>query len=459
MNKETRIKKIAEILQGEPFGTQEIPWQDELEQMNVYKVPLEYLIYNKYNGRILSRTKSLERQNYQINPESPQGKALIEKLLWDTDVGRNQATQKNIEAYGQQKVGIITKDGVVIDGNRRVMLLNKIKKFDYFKTVILPVALEENPLAIEKLETIYQMGEDEKLSYNPIEKYLKTKGLKDRGISVEKIAEWMGETEDTIKKYLDVMEIMDEYLEFFEYDGIYTQLDKREGQLIDLRNWMKQYLGKESKDGFDGYTDSDVDDLKSIGFDYIRAKFEGKNFRIIANGRKGNHFFGNEGIWRKFRKTHFDTIPQIQAREEKIDYDSGNLQEHLNDRDNKYTKEALKYLEDNIAECTQQLGYLKAANEPRKLVESALDAITSINMKNENFRKEEVQDKVVELNRKTTELLEETSPARLFSRIIEMLESIQDSMDTNTDEDRELLLHEITQINRLSYEIKKSLGG
>lgn len=46
MNKETRIKKIAEILQGEPFGTQEIPWQDELEQMNVYKVPLEYLIYN-----------------------------------------------------------------------------------------------------------------------------------------------------------------------------------------------------------------------------------------------------------------------------------------------------------------------------------------------------------------------------------------------------------------------------
>lgn len=135
------------------------------------------------------------------------------------------------------------------------------------------------------------------------------------------------------------------------------------------------------------------------------------------------------------------------------------MQEHLNDRDNKYTKEALKYLEDNIAECTQQLGYLKAANEPRKLVESALDAITSINMKNENFRKEEVQDKVVELNRKTTELLEETSPARLFSRIIEMLESIQDSMDTNTDEDRELLLHEITQINRLSYEIKKSLGG
>lgn len=455
MNRETRIEKIEEILKGQPFGKQEIPWKDQLEQMNVFKVPLEYLIYNKYNGRILSRTKSLEKQRCQIDPESFEGKRTIEKLLWDTDVKRNQATKKNIEAYGQQKVGIITKDGVVIDGNRRVMLLNRIDKFDYFKAVILPETLEDNPLEIEKLETIYQMGEDEKLSYNPIEKYLKTKGLRDRGISLEKIAEWMGETEDTIKLYINVMEIMDEYLKFFEYDGIYTQLDKREGQLIDLERWMKQYSGRESRNGFDGYVDSDVDDLKSIGFDYIRAKFEGKNFRIIANGRRENHFFGNEGIWRKFTKAHFEKIPEIQAKEAEIDYNSENLQEHLNDRDNKYAKEALGYLEENIAECTQQLGYLKAANEPKKLVESALDALTSINIRNENFKKEEVKDKVAELNKKTTELLEESSPSRFFSRIIEMLESV----DINTDEDVELLLSQITQINKLSYEIKKNLGG
>jgi hypothetical protein len=69
MNKEVRIKKIQEIIDRDssnPFGKQEIPWEDDLTTMNVYKIPLNLLVYNKYNGRILSRTKSLEKQNHTI---------------------------------------------------------------------------------------------------------------------------------------------------------------------------------------------------------------------------------------------------------------------------------------------------------------------------------------------------------------------------------------------------------
>lgn len=65
MNKQTRIQKISEITEHDknnPYGKIDIPWKDELVPMPVYKIPLEYLIYNKYNGRILSRTKSLEKQ-------------------------------------------------------------------------------------------------------------------------------------------------------------------------------------------------------------------------------------------------------------------------------------------------------------------------------------------------------------------------------------------------------------
>lgn len=63
MNKETRIQKIDEIINRDkdnPFNKIEIPWEDDLVTMNVYKIPLDLLVYNKYNGRILSRTKSLE---------------------------------------------------------------------------------------------------------------------------------------------------------------------------------------------------------------------------------------------------------------------------------------------------------------------------------------------------------------------------------------------------------------
>ena len=66
MNKEVRIQKIQEIVERDKNRTDllnhEIMWEKQLKTEKVYNIPLSYLIYNKYNGRILSRTKSLEKQ-------------------------------------------------------------------------------------------------------------------------------------------------------------------------------------------------------------------------------------------------------------------------------------------------------------------------------------------------------------------------------------------------------------
>ena len=178
MKKETRIRKIDEILEREEkIGERELMWRDELKPMAVYKIPLDCLVYNKYNGRILSRVMSFEAQGKEIDLEEEDGKKTIEKFLWDSKEDRNKKTKEDIKKYGQKEVGIITKDGVIIDGNRRVMLLNQIDRYDYFKAVVLTVKSDEDPVEIEKLETTYQMGEDEKLAYNPIEIYLKTSRL------------------------------------------------------------------------------------------------------------------------------------------------------------------------------------------------------------------------------------------------------------------------------------------
>ena len=67
---------------------------------------------------------------------------------------------------------------ILIDVNRMLLLLNKLQpKYRFFKAVVLTVALEDDPIEVEKLETTYQMGEDEKQGYNPIEKYLKAKQI------------------------------------------------------------------------------------------------------------------------------------------------------------------------------------------------------------------------------------------------------------------------------------------
>ena len=471
MNKETRIKKIEEITSREPFGKQEIPWEDKLESMPTFKVPLEYLIYNKYNGRILSRTMSFERQEPRIDAESTEGKILIEKLLWDSKPDRNEKTLDSIKKYGQEKVGIITKDGVIIDGNRRAMLLKRVKhpRYDYFKAVVLPVTLEENQLEIEKLETTYQMGEDEKLGYNPVEKYLKAKGLfnqltqrsDEKEKAIQQISEWMGETESTVQEYLAVMSTMDEYLEYLEYDGVYTQLDAREDQFINLTKWLKGFYGEGSSKAFDGYKDSDVDDLKIISFNYIRAKYEGKRFRYIAHGLKENHFFGDKGIWEDFRDFHFEHMESVRNQEESIDFNSENLQAHLNARDGRYfeltkNEQRKSFLEENISTHEQQLRYRQYKDEPAKLLGNAKRALEAIDQKHKAFGAPDVMGQVVELNKITTGMLQSKPPEHLLGEIVDLLESVKvDKSSPNKDE----LLNKAAEINRLSFEMKKKLGG
>ena len=463
MNRAARIKHIENIKNGEAFGKVELPWKDQLTSMYVYQVPLEYLVYNKYNGRILSRTKSLETQGHMIDVESAEGKQLIEKLLWESKEDRNRKTLASLEKYGQEKIGIITKDGIVIDGNRRTMLLNKIPTKGYFKAVVLPVALEDDPLEIEKLETSYQMGEDEKLSYNPVEKYLKVKELMkklastcDEDEAIDKITEWMNESTTEIKKYIKIMETMDDYLESLDYQGIYTQLDGREDQFISLTKWLNTFYDTESKKGFDGYSDTDVDDLKNIALDYIRAKHEGKSFRRLADGNREKHLFGNEDVWMKFKEIHFDTIEPILDQEMVIDYDSKDIEAHLNDRDRQFMEKTEIFLDENLNDNYQRIRNQAYKNEPEKLIKRAKVAVEAINPNLVTLlNSDDIQNEVKELSKTIGNLLLR-SPLQTLEHICTLLENIDFS---KSQEDEEALLEQVAIINKVTFDLKKELGG
>jgi len=464
MNKDTRIQKIQEIIDRDQNRTdllnQEIMWEKKLESKKVFNIPLEYLIYNKYNGRILSRTKSLEKQNQIIDVESDNGRSIIEKLLWDSKEDRNKKTEASIKEFGQQKVGIITRDGVIIDGNRRAMLLNRVDRLGVFKAIVLPVTLEENPIEIERLETSYQMGEDEKLGYNPIEKYLKAKQIFDKLIpkisekdAIKSIADWMGERESTVKEYLDVINKMDEYLQYLEYDGIYTQLDGREDQFLSLTKWLDNFYGENSKRAFDGYKDDDVDDLKTIAFDYLRFRneYDGKEFRNLAEGNSDKHFFGDKKIWKSFSSKHYEIINSL-PKEADVDFNSNNLTKHLNSRDkiffenSKLGQENSAFLE-NLNDHKYNIGYNKAGDEPEKLIKRASQTFDAIKTNHKAFSQPEIQNLVEELGEKVFATLIKKSPLRILNYIISQLESIDfDKVPENEIEEIKLKAKEISKI-------------
>lgn len=472
MNKEVRKEKIQEVINSCKDRTDllnhEIMWEGQLKTEKVYNIPLSYLIYNKYNGRILSRTKSLEKQNQIIDVETDLGRDLIEKLLWESKIDRNKKTLQSIRDFGQQKVGIITKDGVIIDGNRRGMLLNKIDRTGYFKAIVLPVTLEENPIEIERLETTYQMGEDEKLGYNPIEKYLKAKQIFDKLTpkiteteAIKSIADWMGEKEIEVKKYLDTMAVMDEYLEYLEYDGIYTQLDSREDQFLFLTKWLNNFYGETSKRAFDGYSDSDVDELKSIAFDYLRFRneYDGKEFRILGEGNKDKHFFGDKDIWSSFSSKHNEIIQKLPD-EPQIDFNSTNLEKHLNARDKMFFDSSIfdgensAFLE-NLNDNKYHIGYNKAADAPGKLIKRASQTFDAIKTGHSAFSEPEIQDMVKEFGDKVFQSLNQKSPSRVLSHIIELMETID--IDKIPENEIQEVQNKTKKIQQIGYQINKSL--
>ena len=292
------------------------------------------------------------------------------------------------------------------------------------------------------------MGEDEKLGYNATEKYLKAKEIylrltKSSQIklselndeAIKKIADWMGESNSEVRKYMSTMVLMDEYLNYLEYDGIYTQLDKGEDQFLSLTKWLNTFYGSESKKGFDGYDDTDVDDLKTIAFDYIRLRgtsgqgnYDGKEFRNLAEGNKDKHFFGNKDIWENFSSKHYEISDKI-PEEREVDFNSNNLEKHLNARDNeffessKFGKKESEFIE-NLKESKTDVGHNKASDAPEKLVKNASRAFDAIKTGHSSFARPDVQNLVEELGTKVIGSLTARSPSKVLGHIINLLESI-----------------------------------
>ena len=413
MDAETRKEKLNELKhKNESVAMTGIPlrYRGETRSETVYKIPLAYLIYNKYNGRIGTEVKSYETQNGELNAEDEKDIEKIEAFLYKSKEDRNKVTMDSLLKNGQQRYGIVTADGIIVDGNRRAMLLNRlfhnheemghsyneVEHCQYFLAIILPDDATEKD--IQQLETIYQMGEDDKLDYNPIEKYLKCKELK-KFFSEEDIASFMGEKPGQIKDWLAILKLMEEYLEEYGYQGIYTRLEKTEGPFVDLQGYLDSYekKGANIKNMDWEITDADISDLKLVCFDYIRARYEGKEFRDIAKtGKEGSIFFF-KNLWKEFLENHQEKTPEDEESVDEIreKYPDEDLTVLLKARDESWVSEAKDNLKGNLKRYTSKLEDRRAANKPADLIERALSALKAVDYKQDSFYEDDSIDGMI----------------------------------------------------------------
>jgi len=272
----------------------------------IYSLPLDILYFNKANGRI--RAEIIEKEaelGREFDHWSKVDQEEIKKILLSMNVAENEKIKEDLIKNTQSTPGIIACDGVVINGNRRKALLEEIsknagyEKYKYLDVQVLPTGITKDELWL--IEAGLQMSAPQQLNYTPINNLLKLREGVFSGLSEEQIASRLyGVTELEIKNDLDRLKLIDEYLkDFIGKEGKYYLADGLNEHFIDLQsilNWAQRPRGNKKIIWEDGPTESDINELKLVGFYYIRMKLPHLRIRGLSD------HFAIESSWKEQRK-------------------------------------------------------------------------------------------------------------------------------------------------------------
>lgn len=336
MDAKSRQKKIEEIIRGPSpeIGKIQLVIEGQTKTYECYVIPVKYLVFNQYNGRIGSHVITYERNKGPIDSSKPEGEKIIMQSLWEAQEDKNKRTLANIKENGQLMPGVITLDGVIVSGNRRCMMLKKIaqeKKSNPvpFKCAVLPFTIDAKPQEIRKLEVWLQYFDD-KTDYGPIEKYLICRKLTQDRNSPEDIAYLMNEKKGAkaIEANLEILRLMDLYLQWIGAEGNYRYLvvEKLEGPFVD----MHKYLSTKNISRDWHPTKRDEADLQMILFAFIRAGYR-QGIRQIIKNKDGA--FSRENVWEKIRNDYRKIIAPINSKEKPLSKNEASDVNRLQERD------------------------------------------------------------------------------------------------------------------------------
>jgi hypothetical protein len=235
-----------------------IPLKGQPERLQVYRVPIKYLIYNIRNGRFAAELLAKESQlKRKLDPGIPEDAKMIQKLLLELNQSQTDALKADLGDNGQLDPGVITRDGAVINGNRRMAILTALHdethdpKFEYLRVARLPKDVDEKDLW--RIEAGLQFAKEFRLDYSPINELLKLKEGRDSGFSSAEISKTLlGRfTSLDVDEKLEILKLIEGYLIFVNKPGQYhiVQEERDVEKFNSLRANVVNPLKKQGKKG------------------------------------------------------------------------------------------------------------------------------------------------------------------------------------------------------------------
>jgi hypothetical protein len=226
--REKQIDAYLSSVNAKEAGPLRLVIKGQPENLDVFRIPIKHLIFNIRNGRfaaeLLAKESELKRKLDSSNPEDAK---IIRKLLLELNPSETEALKADLKENGQLDPGVITRDGAVINANRRMAILSSLHeesqdpKFEYLRVARLPKAVDEKDLW--RIEAGLQFAKEFRLDYSPVNELLKLREGRTNGLSTKDISRTLlGRfTPAKVEEKLEILKLIEGYLVFIDKPGQY----------------------------------------------------------------------------------------------------------------------------------------------------------------------------------------------------------------------------------------------
>ncbi len=217
--------------------TFDVPFQQRQDARVRIVVPLAFPLYNIASGRThRAQQEWIERHgqsaDFFADPEDPDVQSAQHDIL--RDLIEQEGLSADLARRQQRNPIVLTYDGFIIDGNRRVCALREQGDVENVTAVVLPE--DATTPEIYETELELQMARETRADYNWIDQALHVRyGVRDLGENAHSVAQRMNVDDREIEAILRRLTLVDLYLDWLEMPGAYHRVpEEREQAFIEL---------------------------------------------------------------------------------------------------------------------------------------------------------------------------------------------------------------------------------
>lgn len=275
------LRKRVEATKEEGGPTQQVPFRDGQIHPPRIKVPAEFPRYRLQSGRT-HRKQAEYIENHDLpsdffsDPESEEAQLAQHQIL--LGLIDEEGLRTDLLEREQLFPLVLTKDGYIVDGNRRTAALRD-KGEEQLEAVVLPDDAEASDLYETELEL--QMARETKADYSWIDEALHVRyGIEALEESIDKIAKRMRMSGDDVNELLGRLELVDLYLVWLGYPAAYHRVGS--DQTLDEQSFKEIYV-RERRQRFQQLPTLHQRAVLEACFAVIRAGGGYKDIRGVAD--------------------------------------------------------------------------------------------------------------------------------------------------------------------------------